>query len=317
MLAAGLADPRATGAGGAGPPDGTGDRGDEFHVEARALWRTVARRFLRHRLAVGSLAVLVVITVWAFITPLFWGYGFADIETRSRSLTPSGNHPFGTDDLGKDVFAQVMRGTQRSLEIAFLVALMSTIIGVTIGAVAGFYRGVIDTILMRITDLILVIPLLIVVGVLSVSVASAPWWAIPLLLGLFSWPLMARITRAEFLAMREKEFVEAARAMGTPRARVIFRHILPNVAGPIIVNATLTIAGAILVETALSFLGLGIREPEVSLGLLINKYQNAYSTRPWLFWFPSVTIVAISLSVNFIGDGLRDAFDPKQGRVRH
>jgi peptide/nickel transport system permease protein len=288
----------------------------EFTVEARAQWKTIARRFFRHRLAVASTIVLLLIAAWAFFVPLFWKYGFAEINTKQKSLSPHGEHPFGTDDLGKDVFARVMRGTQRSLEIALIVSLLATTLGVTIGAIAGFYRGWVDALLMRFTDLVLVIPLLIIVGVVSSGIPSAPWYMIPVLLGLFGWPLMARITRGEFLSLREKEFVEAARAVGSPNRRIIFKHILPNVAGPIIVNATLTVAGAILTETALSFLGLGIREPEVSLGLLINKYQNAYATRPWLFWFPSVSIILICLCVNFIGDGLRDAFDPRQNRVK-
>jgi peptide/nickel transport system permease protein len=295
-------------------PPTAGDR--EFTVAARAQWKTVLRRFLRHKGAMISSVVLLLITLWAFFLPLFWKYNFVDFDTKRKSLSPSRQHPFGTDDLGKDGFARIMRGTQRSLEIAFMVSIISTTLGVTIGAIAGYYRGVVDSLLMRFTDLVLVIPLLVIVAVLSASIPSSPWWIIPVLLGLFSWPLMARITRGEFMSLREKEFVEAARALGTPNRRIIFRHILPNIAGPIIVNSTLTVAGAILTETALSFLGLGVREPEVSLGLLIQKGLSAYNTRPWLFWFPAMAIVLISLCVNFIGDGLRDAFDPKQNRVR-
>jgi peptide/nickel transport system permease protein len=288
----------------------------EFSVAARAQWKTILRRFLRHRLAVISLTLLILITLWAFFGPIFWKYEFASLNTKQKSLSPSWQHPFGTDDLGKDGFARIMRGTQRSLEIALMVSIIATTLGVTIGAIAGFYRGWADAILMRFTDLVLVIPLLVLVAVLSAGVPKAPWYTIPVLLGLFGWPLMARIARGEFLSLREKEFVEAARALGVSNRRIIFKHILPNVAGPIIVNATLTVSGAILIETALTFLGLGIREPEVSLGLLIEKGLPAYSTRPWLFWFPALAIVLVSLCVNFIGDGLRDAFDPKQNRVR-
>lgn len=288
----------------------------EFAIAARAQWKTIVRRFLRHRLAIVSLTLLLLIMVWAFFAPLFWKFGFAQLNTAEKSLGPSWKHPFGTDDLGKDGFARIMRGTQRSLEIAIVVSIISTALGVTIGAFAGFYRGWVDAILMRFTDLVLVIPLLVLVATLSAGVPQAPWYTIPVLLGLFGWPLMARIARGEFLSLREKEFVEAARALGVGDRRIIFKHILPNLAGPIIVNATLTVSGAILIETALTFLGLGIREPEVSLGLLIQKGLPAYSTRPWLFWFPGLAIVLLSLCVNFIGDGLRDAFDPKQNRVR-
>lgn len=288
----------------------------EFTVAARAQWKTVLRRFLRHKLAVVSLIVLTLVTLWAFIGPLMWKWGYSQLNTPEKSLGPSGRHPFGTDDLGKDGYARIMRGTQRSLEIAVMVAIISTVLGVTVGALAGFYRGWVDSLLMRFTDLVLVIPLLVIVAVVSAGIPTAPWYIVPVMLGAFGWPLMARITRGEFLSLREKEFVEAARALGAPNRRIIFKHILPNLAGPIIVNSTLTIAGAILTETALSFLGLGVKEPEVSLGLLINKGLPAYSTRPWLFWFPALAIVLISLCVNFIGDGLRDAFDPKQNRVR-
>jgi peptide/nickel transport system permease protein len=296
------------------PTPGVDER--EFTVAARAQWKTIVRRFLRHRLAVVSLSLLILIALWAFVYPHFWKYSFAKFDTKQISLAPSRHHPFGTDDLGKDGFARVMRGTQRSLEIALLVALISTVVGVTIGSVAGYYRGFVDSILMRFTDLVLVVPLLVLVAVISASFPKAPWYGVPLLLGFTSWPLIARISRGEFLSLREKEFVEAARALGAPSRRIIFKHILPNLAGPIIVNATLTIAGAILVETALSFLGFGIKEPEVSLGLLIQNGVSAYNSRPWLFWFPAAAIVLISLCVNFVGDGLRDAFDPKQTRVR-
>ncbi|MEI8239552.1 MAG: ABC transporter permease [Actinomycetota bacterium] len=288
----------------------------EFTVEARAQWKTIVRRFLRHRLAVIALVLLTIVTLWAFIGPHLWKYSYSEFDTSSASLAPSWHHPFGTDDLGKDGYARVMRGTQRSLEIAIMVSLIATTIGVTVGAVAGYYRGWVDAVLMRFTDLVLVIPLLVIVAVAAAGVPKAPWYVVPFLLGIFGWPLMARITRGEFLSLREKEFVEAARALGAGNRRIIFRHILPNLAGPIIVNATLTVAGAILTETALTFLGLGIREPEVSLGLLIQKGLPAYSTRPWLFWFPAVAIVLVSLCVNFVGDGLRDAFDPKQNRQR-
>jgi peptide/nickel transport system permease protein len=288
----------------------------EFTVQARSQWKTISKRFLRHRLAMISLFVLIAITLWAFIVPQFWKWEYNLANTAEANQSPSWNHPFGTDDIGQDMFARVMRGTQRSLEVAIIVSILATSIGVVIGAVAGYFRGWVDSLLMRFTDLMLVIPLLVAVAVLGKAVEGNPWYVIPIVLGLFSWPAMARIVRGEFLSLREKEFVEAARAVGASNRRIMFRHILPNLTGPIIVNATLLIAGAILVESALSFLGLGIRPPDSSLGLLINTYRTAFSTRPWLFWFPSVAIVLICLCVNFVGDGLRDAFDPRQNRVR-
>ena len=288
----------------------------EFSVAARSQWRTIARRFRRHRPAMISLVVLTLLTLFVFIFPHFWDWTFAMRDKKALSKPPSWEHPFGTNDLGKDGLSRVMRGTQRSLEIALIAAVLVTFIGVLAGAVAGYFRGWVDAIIMRFTDLILTIPLLVVVAVVSVGQPNSPWYTIPIILGLFAWTTLARIVRAEFMSLREKEFVEAARAVGARDRRIIFKHILPNLAGPIIVAATLAIAGTIITETALSFLGLGVRPPDVSLGLLIQESLGAFKTRPWLFWFPAAAIVIVCLCVNFIGDGLRDAFDPKQNRIK-
>jgi peptide/nickel transport system permease protein len=226
-----------------------------------------------------------------------------------------GDHPFGQDDVGRDYFALTMRGTQISVMICIAVGIVSTLLGVVIGAFAGYYRGGTESALMRLTDLMLTIPLLVLAAVIGQISGGTPL-LLALVLGLVLWPNLARLVRGEFLSLREKEFVEAARAMGAPNSRIIFRHIMPNTLGTIIVNATLTIALAIILETALSFLGFGVQTPDTSLGKLISDYQTAFQTRPWLFWWPGMFIVAIALSVNFIGDGLRDAFDPKQTRVR-
>jgi len=288
----------------------------EFTIAARSQSRTIMKRFLRHRPAMISLVVLVLLTLFVFLFPLVWKWPFTTRDKTALSQKPSWNHPFGTDGLGKDGLGRVMRGTQRSLEIAIITAILATVVGVTLGAIAGYFRGFVDALIMRFTDLVLTLPLLVVVAVVSVGNPDAPWYTIPFLLGIFGWTYLARIVRAEFMSLREKEFVEAARAVGAKDRRIIFRHILPNLAGPIIVSATLTIAGAILTETALSFLGLGVRAPDVSLGFLIQEGLSAFNTRPWLFWFPAMAIVVVCLTVNFIGDGLRDAFDPKQNRIK-
>ena len=288
----------------------------EFTVAARSQGRTILRRFLRHRPAMISTIVLIALTIFVFVYPYFWEWPFTIRDKAALSQAPSSIHPFGTDNLGKDGLGRVMRGTQRSLEIAAIAAVLVTTIGVTLGAVAGYMRGVVDAVIMRFTDLMLTLPLLVVVAVVSVGYPNAPWYIIPLILGVFGWTGLARIVRAEFLSLREKEYVEAARAVGAVDRRIIFRHILPNLAGPIIVSATLAIAGAILTETFLSFLGLGVRPPDVSLGFLIQDGLSAFKVRPWLFWFPAAAIVIVCLCVNFIGDGLRDAFDPKQNRIK-
>ena len=297
-------------AGGAGGPE------REFTVEARSYGRMVFRRFLRHKLALVSFVVLVLVVLLALVGGRFWTYDYTQI-TDEYSTGPTLQHPFGTDGPGHDVFAQVLRGAQKSVQIMLVVAFLSTTIGVVLGAVAGYYRGFVDSALMRFVDLILTLPLLVIVAVLAVMVQDAKnWFLLAAILGLLVWTSLARIVRAEFLSLREKEYVEAARAIGASDRRIIFRHILPNVMGSIIVSATLTMATAILLETSLSFLGFGVQTPDTSLGKLVSDGQTAAITRPWLFYFPGLFIVVIVLCVNFVGDGLRDAFDPKQTRVR-
>jgi ABC-type dipeptide/oligopeptide/nickel transport system permease subunit len=288
----------------------------EFTVEARGQARLVTRRFLRHRLAVVSLIVLVLVIFLSLVGGRLWKYSYSDI-TEEFSTPPSLDHPFGTNGVGNDVFAQVLRGAQKSVQIMLLVAGVSTLIGVVIGAIAGYYRGPLDWLLMRLVDLLLIIPLLAVLGVLAeLSVRQGSWVILVVVLGALVWTSLARIVRAEFLSLREKEFVEAARALGAKDKRIIFKHILPNCIGSIIVSATLTMATAILLETALSFLGRGVQPPDTSLGKLVAEGATAARTRWWLFYSPGVFIIVIVLCVNFIGDGLRDAFDPRQTRVR-
>jgi peptide/nickel transport system permease protein len=311
-----LADPQAGTTRVPTPEQGGIDR--EFTVKARTQRQLVVRRFLRHKLAVASLIVLICIILFAFLGAALWHYKYGQL-TPDNSVPPSPKHPFGTDNLGTDEFADVMHGAQRSLEIAFFVAIVATVVGAAYGAIAGFYRGVLDNVMMRFVDLVLTIPIIAVGALLAnkYGQSSGSWWALAIVLAAFSWPAVARVVRAQFLSLREKEFVEAARALGAKDGRIIFRHILPNVAGPLIVMVTLLVAAAILTETALSFLGFGIHPPDTSLGLLISDGQNSLlGGRPWLFYFPGIFIILIALTVNFIGDGLRDAFDPTQTRVR-
>ena len=289
----------------------------EFTVVRRSQTQMVIRRFMAHKLAVGSLVVFVLVVIISLIGGRFWKYGYADI-TDQFSTPPSLEHPMGTDDIGHDTLAQVLRGSQKSVQVALMVAILATVIGAVIGALAGYYRGWVDSALMRFTDLILTIPAIAILAVLASVVASEAgnWFFIGLVLALLQWTYIARVVRGTFLSLREKEFVEAARALGASDTRIMFRHLLPNATGSIIVNATITVAVAILTETALSYLGLGIKPPDTSLGLLISTGQQAATTRPWLFYFPGLIIVIIALTINFIGDGLRDAFDPTQTRVR-
>ncbi|WP_406130003.1 ABC transporter permease [Streptomyces sp. NBC_00989] len=290
-------------------------RGDhEFTVRQRTQTQLVLRRFVRHRAAMVSLVVFVLILLWAFIGPHLWHYSY-EKYTDDNSKPPSLKHPFGTDSSGYDGYAQVMRGTQTSLKIAIMIALGSTLLGAIWGAVAGFYRGIVDAVMMRIADLVLTLPLFAIALVIS-SRTGGSWYWIAIVIAGLTWAYVARVVRSSVLSLREKEFIEAARALGASDTRIIFRHLLPNALGPIIVNATILVATGILTETALSFLGFGVQPPDTSLGLLVSQAQTAVDTRPWLFYIPGAFIIAIALTINFIGDGLRDAFDPRQQRVR-
>lgn len=303
----------------------------EFTVEARSQWSMIARRFFRHRLAVVSLVVFLIVVGIAMLGGRFWKYSYFEIPKDSVARQPPtldvipwldgdgfafGDHPFGTENIGRDMLALTLRGAQKSVQIAIIVALLTTTIGVIVGAIAGYYRGIVDSVLMRFVDLLLVIPFIAIAAVLSRQVKGGSWWLMAIILAVVLWTATARIIRGEFLSLREKEFVEAARAMGASDRRIISKHMLPNVIGPVIVSVTLAVATAILVESALSYLGLGVKSPDTSLGLLVAQNQTAFRTAPWLFWFPGLTILIIALCINFIGDGLRDAFDPKQTRVR-
>ena len=305
-------------------------------IKARSQGELVRRRFFRHRGALAGMLLLGFVVVLAYTSigfwevPGWWGKNYiqtapvVDGGKPTLDLIPwvdgdglaVGEHPFGQENVGKDYFALTMRGAQRSLTVALVVGVVATTVGAVIGAVAGFFRGWVESALMRFTDVMITIPTLVIAAVLGRRFGELGLYAFAVVLGLIVWTALARLVRGEFLSLREKEFVEAARAMGASNKRIIFRHIMPNTLGVIIVNATLTIAVAILLETALSYLGFGVRPPDTSRGLLISDYQAAFNTRPWVFWWPGLFIVSIALAVNFIGDGLRDAFDPRQTRVR-
>jgi peptide/nickel transport system permease protein len=207
-----------------------------------------------------------------------------------------------------------MKGAQRSLMVMFIVGAIGGTIGTVVGALSGFFRGTVDAVLMRFTDFIITIPSIIIGSVIGFHFGNLGATFLALYLGLFAWTGLSRLVRGEFLKLRELEFVDAARVAGASNRRIIFKHILPNAVGVIIVSVTLLMSGAILLETALSYIGFGVVAPDVSLGLLINQYQDSFTSRPWLFWYPGFFIIVIALSVNFIGDGLRDAFDPRQRR---
>jgi ABC-type dipeptide/oligopeptide/nickel transport system permease subunit len=295
------------------PGANVGTETDELAAPSRGQLRMAAKRFVRHKLAMSGLIVFLLLLLGSIIVPIFWQYSYSSI-TSDFASGPSLAHPFGTDLIGHDMLAQVMAGTLTSMETALLVAGISTVIGTAIGALAGYYGGIIDQLLMRLTDLVLVVPLLAILLVLSskFSKQANSQLFVGLLLALLFWTYLARLIRGTFMSLREREFIEAEHAIGASTWRIILRHMVPNAAGAIVVNATLTVAGAILTEASLSFLGLGIQPPQVDLGSLIASGEGDATTLPWLFYFPAVFLVLSILVVNFIGDGLRDALDPTQ-----
>jgi peptide/nickel transport system permease protein len=288
-------------------------------IKARSQWAYARMRFFRHKLAVISLIVLVLISLVAIFANQIAPYGYDEQNYDIINLSPTfeGKHVFGTDQLGRDYLSRVIFGLRTSLWVAFFVAILSTFLGTVVGAVAGYYGGVIDNLLMRFTDLIIVLPLLAILLAAAnfFNEDGSPWKA-AVLIGILSWVGLARILRGIFLSLREKEFVEAAKASGGSDMRIITKHILPNCVGPIVVYMTLIVAGAILLEAALSFLGFGIKPPNPSVGSLISEGQQQGLETWWLVTFPGLVIAIVALAINFIGDGLRDALDPTQRRVR-
>jgi peptide/nickel transport system permease protein len=315
-------------------------------TEGLSQSQIVLRRFVRHRAAMTSVFVLTFIVVAVFSAletkigpvriPGWWKFKYDELlELRlegcpegivgcpSLDVVPSfidgtgvglGRHPFGQDDIGHDYFSMVMRGAQRSLYVTVVIGFLGGTIGIIIGSISGYFRGWIDAALMRFTDFIITIPTIIIGSVVGFHFGNLGVGFLAFYLGLFAWTGLSRLVRGEFLKLRELEFVDAARVAGASDRRIIFKHILPNAIGVIIVSITLLMSGAILLETALSFLGFGVVAPDVSLGSLISQYQDSFTTRPWLFWWPGLIIITIALCINFIGDGLRDAFDPRQRR---
>ena len=298
--------------------------GEKPLTPARLAWR----RFRRHKLAMVSAVVLLIITFMCVFAPLFTKY-HPNTQIRSDGvlqafLHPQHGHWFGTNDKARDMWANVLYGGRISLEVGFVVAITTTLVGTVVGVVAGYYGGWLDNLLMRVTDLFIAIPFLIGTILLSRLPSTQGWAktimgpaqsvrAVIFVIGVFFWMPVARIIRGIVLSLKEKEFVEAARAAGASDFRIMFRHLVPNCTGQIIINTTLAVAAAILTESALSFLGFGVEAIFTpTWGNLLSNSQDLLDSYPYLVWAPGLAIVITVLCVNFIGDGLRDALDPKQ-----
>ena len=289
------------------------------------LSQLVFMRFKRHKMAVAGVFILILLVLYSVGGSFFRTEAFSLVtDTNIRLNTPSSIHPFGTDAVGRDILARTIYGGQISLLIGMIAMVVEVVVGVLIGALAGYYGGLLDSILMRFTEAMLnipQIPLLLVLGKMLADKIkpihllgrdfSGSVIVIICVIGLTSWMGLARVVRANFLTLREQEFVLAARCTGTSNWSIIFSHILPNTMAPIIVSATLSVANAIISEAYVSFLGVGVMPPTATWGNMLNGAYNYINTAPWLWIFPGSLIVLTVLSINFIGDGLRDALDPR------
>jgi ABC-type dipeptide/oligopeptide/nickel transport system permease subunit len=289
----------------------------EFTVRSRSQFQHAVRRFARNPLAMSGLVTFVLMMLGAFAGPHLFSYGFDQQSTTLSAPPGTDGHVFGTDTLGRDVLLLTMRGIQWSMLMAAVFVVVAVALGVLVGAISGYFAGWTDDLLMRAVDVILTLPFLAVVIVLSAAFPSARSpVGIALMIALLSWMTLARIVRVQFLSLREREYVEAAHALGASDLRIVIRHLIPNSIGQITVWATLGAVGAIGAEAGLSFLGFGVQGSEISLGRLVAEGAAAAASRPWLFYFPGLTLLIIVLAVSMIGDGIQDAFDPSATRER-
>lgn len=294
-------------------------RENETLAPQQSLFTFFWRRFRKHRMAMLGLIVLLVIMLVTLAAPITARYDPTKQNLRARYAPPSWEHWMGTDQLGRDFWARVIYGGRISLAVGLLTMLVSTTLGVMVGLLAGFYGGWVDTILMRITDVFLALPTLFVLLLMTTILRAArsplfqpgSFWPIAFIIGALSWMSVARLVRASTLEVRERDFVAASRALGGSDARLLFQHILPNVASPVIVAATLRFAGAIITESGLSFLGMGVQPPTPTWGNLLSNAQTDMINAPWIAIFPGLMIFITVIAVNYIGDGLRDALDPR------
>lgn len=278
---------------------------------AESLRAAAWRRFLRNPFAVTGAAVLLLFVVLALLAPYISPHDPAAVDLLNVNAPPSRVHLLGTDPIGRDIFSRLLYGSRISLLVGFTVAAGAVVLGSLVGAVAGYFGGWVDTVLMRLVDVMLSYPSLFL-NILVLVVFGSDFKYLVLILILNSWMGVARLVRGSFLQLREMLYVEAARAIGVPSWEIMFRHLLPNATAPIIVYGTLMVGTAILVESALSFLGLGVQPPDTSWGQMLLKAQEYMLTNPWLAVYPGLCIFLTVLAVNFVGDGIRDALDPRE-----
>ena len=299
---------------------------DETDVDAldatpvRTYWQLARGRFLRNRLAVAGAAVLAILVVGSLVIPFVTGNAWQAAvlgkvnDPPEVAITADGLvlAPLGYSEIGQNVFARVAKATGTSLSIGAAAVLIIVALGVSVGALAGYFGGWVDNVLMRLVDIVLSLPALFIILALVSFWGGGSIWVIVIAIGITGWTLAARLVRAEFLRLREADYVAAARALGASPARIILRHMLPPGMAPLIVAATLGVADSVVIEAALSFLGFGISQPEASLGNMLNEARTYFFRNPWMVFWPGIVLVMIVMSASFLGDGLRDALDPRQ-----
>lgn len=291
---------------------GSGGPPDETKVASRGA--VVWRRLVGNREALIGLVMLVLLFLLAYVGPYLTKWQWQQIDFTSFRDGPSPKHWFGTTQTGRDMYAITLRGMQKSLIIGLLVAIFSTGLAAVVGTFAGYFGKWLDRVLMWVVDLLLVLPSFLIVAILSPSFRGKTWLVFVLLLAAFMWMVTSRVVRGMTISLREREYVLAARYMGVPAVTIIFRHVIPNLASLLIVDATINVSAAIIGETSLSYFGFGVQPPDVSLGTILADGTSAAVTFPWLFLPPAILLILIVLSVNLVGDGLRDALDPTSGR---
>jgi peptide/nickel transport system permease protein len=286
----------------------------EFAEPAQPYWKLVLRRFMKHRMAVAGAITLILLILMSFVGPLLSPYTFDGIDLpNSNQQWPSTAHWLGTDELGRDIFTRLMHAGRISLSVGLSVAFLGVLIGTVVGGLAGYFGKWVDMAGMRVTDVFLSIPILMLLMVMM-KFLGKDLAVIVLILGATSWMGVARLVRGEFLSLRNQEFIEASHAQGASSVWIMIRHMLPNALAPIFVAATLGVADAIMLESALSFLGFGIQPPTPSWGNMLTDAQQYMISTPWLAFYPGLLIFLTVASINFVGDGLRDALDPKLKR---
>jgi ABC-type dipeptide/oligopeptide/nickel transport system permease subunit len=283
-------------------------------IPVRTYWQLVRQRFIQHRLAVIALFLMLTLVAFAIIVPSLTGDGFGKTSLTQTMRPPfqSLTSPLGTNQIGQDMFLRLMKAMQTSLFIGFMAVVIIASVGVTLGAIAGFFGGWIDNVIMRIVDIVLSLPIFFLIVMIVAFFGKGDATVVIIAIGITGWTLACRLVRAEFLKLRDADFVQAARALGASRMRIAARHMLPAALAPVVVAATLGIADSVVTEAALSFLGFGISPPDASLGNMLKNFEEDLQSRPILLVWPSVTIVLIVLAASFLGDGLRDALDPRQ-----